>query len=172
MNMSLQKSPRGVWVKKLRVWRSEHMIYIICWIIKPFSQLLWGFAKSPQSKTRPFGGFIFLFPPLICHVFLFVCDFWVCMHEHSLPWTSYSRKSLLSVSLYCIKETVVLIFFLNFLFLSFVSTLTEKLRSPPGSSSPFQLQSTDFTAARLAAMLNCTGKVERERERERNVLKC
>ncbi|XP_060769019.1 rho guanine nucleotide exchange factor 28 isoform X3 [Neoarius graeffei] len=36
--------------------------------------------------------------------------------------------------------------------------ISEKLRSPPGSSSSFQLQSTDFTAARLAAMLNCTGK--------------
>ncbi|KAB5522559.1 hypothetical protein PHYPO_G00160970 [Pangasianodon hypophthalmus] len=35
---------------------------------------------------------------------------------------------------------------------------SEKSCSPPSSSSPFQLQSTDITTARITAMLNRTGK--------------
>ncbi|XP_053086343.1 rho guanine nucleotide exchange factor 28 isoform X6 [Pangasianodon hypophthalmus] len=37
-------------------------------------------------------------------------------------------------------------------------TKPEKSCSPPSSSSPFQLQSTDITTARITAMLNRTGK--------------
>ncbi|XP_047007804.1 rho guanine nucleotide exchange factor 28 isoform X5 [Ictalurus punctatus] len=41
---------------------------------------------------------------------------------------------------------------------------SEKSCSPPGFSSPFQLQSTDITAARLTAMLNRTGKNDDHRK--------
>ncbi|XP_058238662.1 rho guanine nucleotide exchange factor 28 isoform X6 [Hemibagrus wyckioides] len=47
-------------------------------------------------------------------------------------------------------------------------TKPEKLSSPPGSSSPFQLQSTDITAARITAMLNRTGKND-EQHRKYNI---
>ncbi|XP_053474284.1 rho guanine nucleotide exchange factor 28 isoform X3 [Ictalurus furcatus] len=41
---------------------------------------------------------------------------------------------------------------------------SEKSCSPPGFSSPFQLQSTDITSARLTAMLNRTGKNDDHRK--------
>lgn len=152
MNMSLQKSPRGVWVKKLSVKVRTYDLYHLL-NHQTIQSALMGVCKKSSEQNKTFWGFYFSFPPLICHVFLFVCDFWVCMHEHSLPWTSYSRKSLLSVSLYCIKETVVLIFFLIFSFCLLFQLWQRScgLLQVPALHSSFSLQTSLLPDSQLCS---------------------